>query len=73
VSAGDLVGLRFTPALRGYRMDQVDAVLDRLGQELADRDEELARLRDHGTPPEQEEAKAEPEPEGAPSTPGSTT
>ena len=32
-------------ALRGYRMDQVDAVLDRLVDELRARDHEIDRLR----------------------------
>jgi len=45
VSADDLGAVRFAPALRGYRMDQVDAVLDRLADELARRDAELRRLR----------------------------
>jgi len=47
----DIAALRFVPALRGYRMDQVDAALDRLGQEVerlqlevADRDRRLARF-----------------------------
>ncbi|MEJ2578431.1 MAG: DivIVA domain-containing protein [Kineosporiaceae bacterium] len=35
--------LRFDPALRGYRMDQVDTVLDRLAGELSARDAELVR------------------------------
>ena len=46
----DVEALRFVPALRGYRMDQVDAALDRLGtelerlrEELDDRDRRLAR------------------------------
>jgi DivIVA domain-containing protein len=46
----DVNALRFVPALRGYRMDQVDAALDRLGAELerlqseiADRERRLAR------------------------------
>ena len=30
----DVAALRFVPALRGYRMDQVDAAMDRLGAEL---------------------------------------
>jgi DivIVA domain-containing protein len=45
----DVAALRFVPALRGYRMDQVDAAFDRLGAELerlqlevADRDRRLA-------------------------------
>jgi DivIVA domain-containing protein len=46
VTGADLDGVRFIPALRGYRMDQVDAVLDRLAAELRSRDEQLARLRD---------------------------
>jgi DivIVA domain-containing protein len=35
LTAADLNGVRFTPALRGYRMDQVDALLDRLRDQLA--------------------------------------
>jgi len=42
----DLDALRFAPALRGYRMDQVDQTLDRLAAELARRDAEIARLRE---------------------------
>ena len=37
-------GLRFGVALRGYAMDQVDAVLDRLAAELDARDARLAEL-----------------------------
>jgi DivIVA domain-containing protein len=37
-------GLRFGVALRGYAMDQVDAVLDRLAAELDERDQQIARL-----------------------------
>jgi DivIVA domain-containing protein len=44
----DLERLRFSPALRGYRMDEVDSVLDRLAEELRRRDEELERLRAGG-------------------------
>jgi hypothetical protein len=40
----------FTAQLRGYRMDQVDAVLDVLESRLADRDAEIARLRGEGDP-----------------------
>jgi DivIVA domain-containing protein len=36
--------LRFTVGLRGYRMDEVDAVLDRLVAELEARDERIAEL-----------------------------
>lgn len=40
----DLQRLRFGVTLRGYAMDQVDDVLDRLSGELAERDERIARL-----------------------------
>lgn len=42
---GDLDRARFAVALRGYRMDQVDDVLDQARDLLAERDRELARLR----------------------------
>ncbi len=45
VAPPDLDRLRFAPALRGYRMDQVDRTLDRLAEELARRDAEIDRLR----------------------------
>lgn len=41
----DLGAVRFAPALRGYRMDQVDQVIDRLADELALREAEIERLR----------------------------
>lgn len=41
----DVDAVRFSLALRGYRMDEVDEVLGRLRGELADRDAELTRLR----------------------------
>ena len=37
-------GLRFSLALRGYRMDEVDDVLDRLVDELARRGERISEL-----------------------------
>ena len=37
--------LRFSLAFRGYRMDEVDDVLDRLAAELADRDARIAELQ----------------------------
>jgi DivIVA domain-containing protein len=40
----DVDGLRFSLAFRGYRMDEVDDVLDRLVRELADRDARIAEL-----------------------------
>ncbi len=45
VEAAALDRVRFSPALRGYRMDEVDDVLDRVTEELRHSEEELARLR----------------------------
>ncbi|ANS80393.1 hypothetical protein SGUI_2997 [Serinicoccus hydrothermalis] len=45
VRPGDVRALRFDLALRGYRMEQVDEAVERLGAELAERDAEIARLR----------------------------
>jgi DivIVA domain-containing protein len=41
----DLARARFSVGLRGYRMDEVDAALDRVQHELRERDAELERLR----------------------------
>ncbi|MCY1158546.1 MAG: DivIVA protein [Citricoccus sp.] len=43
--AADVERLRFSPALRGYRMDQVDEALRLLASALADRDAEITALR----------------------------
>jgi DivIVA domain-containing protein len=40
-----LEAVRFPAAVRGYRMDLVDEVLDRAAAELAAKDAELAELR----------------------------
>jgi DivIVA domain-containing protein len=45
VAATDVERVRFSPALRGYRMEEVDEVLDRVVAELARRDEVIERLR----------------------------
>lgn len=48
----DLDELRFDVGLRGYRMTQVDGVLDRLRRELREKDEQISVLRgDPGPPP----------------------
>ena len=44
VGHADVAGLRLAVAPRGYRMDQVDDVLDRLGAELSERDARIAEL-----------------------------
>lgn len=38
LEAADLAHLRLSVAVRGYRMDEVDALLARLGAEIEDRD-----------------------------------
>src|SRR5215218_2844906 len=43
--AEDLQAVRFSLGFRGYRMDEVDEVLDRASAELASRDAEIDRLR----------------------------
>ncbi|MEU2722374.1 DivIVA domain-containing protein [Streptomyces smyrnaeus] len=44
VSHADVAGLRLAVGVRGYRMEQVDDVLDRLGAEIAERDARIAEL-----------------------------
>lgn len=44
LAAEDLDDVRFSLAVRGYRQDEVDGVLDRLRTELAERDQRLAEL-----------------------------
>ncbi|WP_457962997.1 DivIVA domain-containing protein [Arthrobacter sp. D1-29] len=44
-SPADVDKVRFSLGLRGYRMDQVDQVLDELRDQLAAKDAELERLR----------------------------
>lgn len=39
LTADDLRAVRFGSALRGYRMSEVDALLDRLAEELSPRDD----------------------------------
>ncbi|MDS2173567.1 MULTISPECIES: DivIVA domain-containing protein [unclassified Nesterenkonia] len=46
LTADDLRGLRLDPALRGYRMDQVEALLDALTAQL----EQDSRERGEDTP-----------------------
>jgi DivIVA domain-containing protein len=45
VDAAALAGVQFPVVVRGYRMDAVDAVLDRLGAALAERDARIAELQ----------------------------
>lgn len=54
VHADEVAAVRFTTALRGYRMAEVDAVLDRLTAELEARDERIDRLEN----PERDDPEA---------------
>ncbi|MFD5276706.1 DivIVA domain-containing protein [Pseudarthrobacter sp. NPDC058362] len=45
-AAEDVDRIRFSVGLRGYRMDQVDQVLDELRNQLAAREAEIVELRD---------------------------
>ncbi|WP_129840702.1 DivIVA domain-containing protein [Streptomyces sp. RFCAC02] len=46
VGPADVVRVRLPVAVRGYRMAEVDEVLDRLAAELAERDARIADLED---------------------------
>jgi DivIVA domain-containing protein len=46
IGTKDVDAIRFSVGFRGYRMDEVDAVLDRLGLELGAREEEIRELRE---------------------------
>ena len=59
--ARDVATVHLDTALRGYRMDQVDGVLDRLQDRLAEQERELAALRATSGQP----AAATPEPRAA--------
>src|ERR671926_686162 len=51
VTADDVRRLRISVALRGYRMTEVDWLLDQFALALEGRDEEIARLRAAAEPP----------------------
>ncbi|WP_136089718.1 DivIVA domain-containing protein [Auritidibacter ignavus] len=55
----DIDQIRFSTALRGYRADQVDQVLDRLTEALAERDRKIIELG--GTVPVADERSATPQ------------
>lgn len=46
LARSDIDAVRLPTAVRGYRMLDVDEVLDRLGAELAERDARIAELED---------------------------
>ena len=61
VSPAEVERLRFSLAFRGYRMDEVDDVLDRLTAELADRDARIAELQNPAEPVQASEPARPPE------------
>lgn len=67
LSAADLVHVRFSSSLRGYRMSEVDTLLDRLAQEMAQR-EASPRERATAEPTPAESSPAE-SPAGEPGEP----
>jgi DivIVA domain-containing protein len=56
----DLAELRFDVTARGYRMSQVDGVVDRLRRELREKDEHIAFLRSGSVRTPAETAAGEP-------------
>ena len=62
VLGDDVRALRLTPAFRGYRMTEVDWLIDQFAQILDDRDAELAALRGAAHPPAGAAAKQSEEP-----------
>lgn len=60
LTADDVERVTFSGALRGYRMDEVDAVLDRLRDELAARDARIAELTQDRVSQDQEPPAEEP-------------
>ncbi|SFL26757.1 DivIVA domain-containing protein [Geodermatophilus ruber] len=63
VTADDVRGLRISVTVRGYRMTEVDWLLEQLAQTIEDRDEQIAALRarvaDAGPAPRQEARPAD--------------
>lgn len=63
----DVDRIRFAVGVRGYRMDQVDQVLDELRDQIARKDREIASLRTELDRPEPGRPRLEgPEPDPAP-------
>jgi DivIVA domain-containing protein len=67
VAGDDVRALRISVALRGYRMSEVDWLVDQLAQVLDERDAEIAQLRAATGPPALARADAaDTDPEGVP-------
>ena len=68
VTGDDVRALQISPAFRGYRMSEVDWLLDQFAQALDDRDAVIAELRERLAPPPEppeEGPRPEAEPERA--------
>jgi DivIVA domain-containing protein len=75
VVGDDIRALRISPAVRGYRMTEVDWLLDQFAQTLDERDQEIAELRTRlmaarDAAPRQQEDGGAAEPPAAPEEPG---
>lgn len=55
----DLQGVRLAVGFRGYRMDEVDHLLDRLAYELELRDIRIAELEESPDPADERDAEAD--------------
>ena len=62
----DVDSVRFAVGMRGYRMDEVDDVLDRLASEVSERDATIAQLEDQLRAGGVRQREPEPEPEPGP-------
>lgn len=58
----DLDSLRFDTAVRGYRMSEVDGVVDRLSREVRDLREQLSRIQLPAAPTPSVSTSAPPDP-----------
>jgi DivIVA domain-containing protein len=66
VTADDVRALRISVAVRGYRMSEVDWLLDQFALTLDQRDAEIARLREAPQPSAPEPDKDQPHQEEQP-------
>ncbi|HEV7872151.1 MAG TPA: DivIVA domain-containing protein [Modestobacter sp.] len=70
VTGDDVRALHISPAFRGYRMAEVDWLLDQLARTLDERDAALAALRTGAPPRDGEDTDPEDtDPEGGPAAP----
>ena len=73
VTGADLEDVEFSVVLRGYRMDEVDDVIERLVDELAARDARLARLEPRTPGPHRAEHGDDARPPGTGQSPYAAT